>query len=88
MADAAEDPAIAEPLTLSENNSPEDESFLDRVGSRLEEAVRHKQRVSNAPVQETSDQSDIISDPPESEPKLKFKRSMNFGSQLGGSKGF
>ena len=83
VAAAAEDPAMAEPLTLGDKNTSEDQSFLGQVDSKLEEAVRH-----DAPVQGTSDQTDIISDPPENDPKLKFKRSMNFGSQLGGSKGF
>ena len=86
MAKTAEDPALSGPLTLRDTSAAEAQNFLDQVDTRLKEAVLHEQSSSSEPGTPTP--SAIISDPPEQEPPLRIKRSMNFGSQLGGSKGF
>lgn len=81
LAETLEDPAMSGPLGLGDNNTSEDKDFLDQVDSKLKEAARHVQNGS-------SEERDILSEPPENEPRLRIKRSMNFGSQLGGSKVF
>ena len=81
LAETLEDPALSEPLGLGDDNTSEDKKFLDQVDLKLEEAARH---VQNG----ITEEPDILSDQPESEPRLRIKRSMNFGSQLGGSKVF
>ena len=81
LAETLEDPALSEPLGLGDDNTSEDKMFLDQVDLKLKEAARHVQNGS-------TEESDILDDPPESEPRLRIKRSMNFGSQLGGSKVF
>lgn len=86
MAITAEDPALSEPLTLGDTSAAEAQSFLNQVDTRLKEAVRHE--LSSSSERGTPNPLAIISDPPEQEPPLRIKRSMNFGSQLGGSKGF
>ena len=86
MANTAEDPALSEPLALGNTSVLEAQSFLHQVNTRLKEAVQHEQ--SSSSEQGTPNPLAIISDPPEQEPPLRIKRSMNFGSQLGGSKGF
>lgn len=86
IADTAEDPAMSAPLGLGDSNTSEDKSFLDQVDSRLEEAVS-EQNGSSSVDKGTSREPDVLTDPPE-DPPLRIKRSMNFGSQLGGSRGF
>ena len=81
LAETLEDPAMSGPLGLGDDNTSEDKNFLDQVDLKLKEAARQVQNGS-------TEESDILSDPPEHEPRLKIKRSMNFGSQLGGSKIF
>ena len=81
LAETLEDPAMSGPLGLGDNNTSEDKDFLDQVDSKLKEAARQVQNGS-------TEEADILSDPPENEPRLRIKRSMNFGSQLGGSKVF
>ena len=79
LAETLEDPAMSGPLGLGDENTSEDKNFLDQVDLKLKEAARQVQNGS-------TEESDILSDPPENEPRLRIKRSMNFGSQLGGSK--
>ena len=78
LAETLEDPALSGPLGLGDDNTSEDKNFLDQVDSKLKEAARQVQNGS-------TEEPDILSDPPENEPRLRIKRSMNFGSQLGGS---
>ena len=79
LAENLEDPAMSGPLGLGDDNTSEDKNFLDQVDLKLKEAARHVRNGS-------TEESDILSDPPEKEPRLRIKRSMNFGSQLGGSR--
>ncbi|KAL8792482.1 MAG: hypothetical protein Q9195_004938 [Heterodermia aff. obscurata] len=80
LAETLEDPAMSGPLGLGDDNTSEDKSFLNQVNMKLKEAAGQ--------VQNNTEEPDILVDPPESEPRLRIKRSMNFGSQLGGSKVF
>ena len=79
LAETLEDPALSGPLGLGDDNTSEDKSFLDQVDLKLKEAAKHVQK-------DSTEESDILVDPPESEPRLRIKRSINFGSQLGGLK--
>lgn len=83
-----EDPQLNEPLGLGDRNTSETQSFLAAVDSRLTEVVNSEDEQANnnaegspngngsAPKQSTSGSLDT-------EPKLRIKRSMNFGSQFG-----
>lgn len=80
-----DDPALKHPLTLPPQGS-EAKSFLNELDSKLLEAARS---TTFSPNSETSDAGDKeeddktngdVTDP---EPKLRIKRSMNFGSVFG-----
>lgn len=86
VSDIDEDLELKEPLTLH-NDVAEDNGFLHELDSKLEVA-----KLENLePTVAHSETADSAVDQPEQEPKLRIKRSMNFGSQLGSSacgKGF
>lgn len=84
----AEDPAMSEPLALGDSGTSEAQAFLDQVDSKLKEAVRQEQTDSKPQGEGETQETDALRDSPEHEAPLRIKRSMNFGSQLGGSKGF
>jgi hypothetical protein len=83
-----EDPQLNEPLGLGDRNPSETQSFLAAVDSRLTEVVNSEDEQAgkfaegsrndngSAPQQSASETS-------YAEPKLRIKRSMNFGSQFG-----
>ncbi|KAG7009543.1 hypothetical protein G7Y79_00002g006580 [Physcia stellaris] len=87
LPEPAEDRAMSEPLGLGDGNTSEAQDFLNQVDSKLNEAVRQEQTGPKPQGVGSTPASDALSDPPEHEPPLRIKRSMNFGSQLGGSKG-
>ncbi|KAL8828441.1 MAG: hypothetical protein Q9191_002580 [Dirinaria sp. TL-2023a] len=81
-----EDPALSEPLNLSNSSSEKTQEFLKTLDSRLQEAAKASNdeltsssdpnTAKNASSKETSESS-------EPEPKLRIKRSMNFGAEFG-----
>lgn len=80
------------PLGLK-NDKAEDKTFLNELDSKLLQAARSKP--AEPPERSESDKENVGEDKsfiqPEPEPKLRIKRSMNFGSQLGAAncgKGF
>ncbi|MCJ1244697.1 hypothetical protein MMC30_001896 [Trapelia coarctata] len=86
----AEDPALKHPLTLPPEET-EDNPFLNELDTKLLQAARTS---TFSPESETSDAGDrkaedkstehnADEDDTDPEPKLRIKRSMNFGSQLG-----
>ena len=88
--DAPDDPALKVPLALGSLPNNEDSSFLHQLNSKLLEAQQ------NGVSPSASDSLSVTSDPPacegaaksslepdEHEPRLKIKRSMNFGSVFG-----
>lgn len=77
-----DDLALSEPLGLGGRGALEAQNFLDQVDSKLKEAV---QAESKSQDEGFSQEPDTLSDLTEHEPPLRIKRSMNFGSQLGGS---
>ena len=88
--DQGEDPELNEPLGLGDRNTSETESFLEAVDSKLEEAARKeddesiRERKSATEDDSSSNRRAVErSEHSEPEPKLRIKRSMNFGSQLG-----
>ncbi|MCJ1403504.1 hypothetical protein MMC11_006727 [Xylographa trunciseda] len=87
--EAGEDPELKGPLTL-QNDKSEDTSFLGELDHKLLQVARSttfspsESSESEGPDKENKSQGDDKSfDQPESEPKLRIKRSMNFGSQFG-----
>ncbi|MCJ1418699.1 hypothetical protein MMC32_005049 [Xylographa parallela] len=87
--EADEDPKLKDPLGLV-NDKSEDKSFLGELDHKLLQVARSStfspSQTSEAegPNKENKSQGDDKSfDQPESEPKLRIKRSMNFGSQFG-----
>lgn len=78
-----EDPSLKQPLTLPSQES-EDKSFLNELDSKLVQVARSS---TFSPESEPSDAGDKDGDDKEddtsSEPKLRIKRSMNFGSAFG-----
>jgi len=84
--DIDENLELKEPLTLH-NDVAEDNSFLHELNSKLEVA-----KLENLePTVVHLEKAVTAVDQPEQEPKLRIKRSMNFGSQFGSSacgKGF
>lgn len=75
-----EDPALEGPLALSSaHNKAEDANFLDKVNSQLE-ATQLIDGPSDPGGKQGNDQGDADGD---GEPKLRIKRSMNFGAPLG-----
>ncbi|MCJ1379267.1 hypothetical protein MMC17_002368 [Xylographa soralifera] len=86
---ADEDPKLEAPLGL-QNDKSEDKSFLGELDHKLLQVARSntfspsETSESEGPEKENKSQEDDKSfDQPESEPKLRIKRSMNFGSQFG-----
>lgn len=83
-----EDPELKGPLSL-QNGKPDDKSFLQELDSKLLQAARsHAVRPS---VPSEPESLDKAHDEADHEPKLRIKRSMNFGSAFGATscgKGF
>ena len=82
VADVSEDPAMKKPFALH-NDEAEDSSFLSALNSKLE--VAKSENLEPTVVHDLEDNDDTAAIQPEPEPKLRIKRSMNFGSQLGSS---
>ncbi|KAL8761524.1 MAG: hypothetical protein Q9184_002373 [Pyrenodesmia sp. 2 TL-2023] len=80
-ADAQQDPELQGPLGLT-NERSSDNRFLSQLDSKLTQAASSSNPPAAAGAQQIQGFNDT--DP---EPKLKIKKSMNFGSQLGGSFG-
>lgn len=87
-----EDAELQEPLGLK-NNKAEDKIFLTELDSKLLQAARSN--TLETPEPSDVDKENVGEDKsfiqPEPEPKLRIKRSMNFGSQFGAAncgKGF
>ena len=90
-----EDAELKPPLTLR-NNGVEDNSFLSELDSKLlhvakSETLSSASNEGNAGDTNRPNESSMADqlnsfDQPEPEPKLRIKRSMNFGSQFGESK--
>lgn len=83
-----EDPQLNEPLGLGDRNTSETQSFLAAVDSRLTEVVNSEDEQANNnaegnPNGNVSALKQSISESLGTEPKLRIKRSMNFGSQFG-----
>ncbi|CAD6579033.1 MAG: hypothetical protein ASARMPREDX12_009044 [Alectoria sarmentosa] len=80
-----EDPELKGPLGL-DNGSGEDKQFLDELDSKLLQAARSE--TSSLPSVSmddgaSSEKAGETFEQPEHEPKLRIKRSMNFGSAFG-----
>ena len=85
--DIDEDPELQIPLALN-NDAAENKSFLDELDSKLEVA---KSESLEPTIVHDLEKDEAAENQPEQEPRLRIKRSMNFGSQLGSSargKGF
>lgn len=83
------DTELQEPLGLKDNAAANDE-FLQMVDSRLLQVAQSKVLDPSKSDKENVDEGKSF-DQPEPEPKLRIKKSMNFGSQFGASscgKGF
>lgn len=83
------DTKLQEPLGLKDNDVANDK-FLDMVDSKLLQVVQSKTLEPSEPDKENIGEGKSF-DQPEPEPKLRIKKSMNFGSQFGASscgKGF
>lgn len=80
-AHAQQDPELQGPLGLT-NERSSDNLFLSQLDSKLTQAASS----SNPPMAARAQQIEGF-DETDAEPKLKIKKSMNFGSQLGGSFG-
>ena len=94
------DPSLIAPLSLQNNAS--DASFLSELDSKLLQAARSEvfERSLSLPDRSQADvegcdkgkadnkatDDSLGAEEPEAEPKLRIKRSMNFGSQLGSSR--
>ena len=82
-----EDPALNEPLGLGNRDESATQSFLQAVDLKLEEAAQKEDNQSrDIALADNSKGDSSISDQPvkdAGEPKLRIKRSMNFGTQLG-----
>ncbi|MCJ1470827.1 hypothetical protein MMC07_009474 [Pseudocyphellaria aurata] len=83
------DTELKEPLGIKDNDVANDE-FLNMVDSRLRQVAQSTTLGPSESDKENIDEGKSF-DQPEPEPKLRIKRSMNFGSQFGASscgKGF
>lgn len=82
-------PFLNEPLSLGDRDSSETRSFLDAVDQKLEKAAKGEDKKSKdaSSAGNSTGASSTPAKPAEElsepEPKLRIKRSMNFGSQLG-----
>ncbi|KAI4146482.1 MAG: hypothetical protein LQ340_005910 [Diploschistes diacapsis] len=84
----AEDPALTGPLSLSSShNKPEDVSFLEKVNSQLDLQAKQvtAEGQSDAGQQQDPQRESANSDHGDDEggPRLRIKRSMNFGAPFG-----
>ncbi|KAL9608017.1 MAG: hypothetical protein Q9167_007121 [Letrouitia subvulpina] len=88
LEDCDNDPELKGPLNLK-NSEPEDRGFLRELNTKLlevsqdvegEPSKSSEPKVAKATVDENVD---IGIEQPEPEPMLRFKKSLNFGSQLG-----
>lgn len=88
LGDCDNDPALKGPLNLK-NSDPEDREFLKELNTRLLEVSQDVEGEPSEPDKPSAteatveDKVDIGIEQPEPEPILKFKKSLNFGSQLG-----
>jgi len=83
-----EDPQLNEPLGLGNRNPSETQSFLEAVDSRLTEVADSEDEQANNSAEGSrngngSALEQSASGYSDAEPKLRIKRSMNFGSQFG-----
>lgn len=83
-----EDPQLNEPLALGDRNTFETQSFLAAVDSRLTEVVNSEDEQANNNAEGSRNGNGSVPEQSTSEslgtePKLRIKRSMNFGSQFG-----
>lgn len=81
-----EDPALSEPLHLSNSSSAKTQEFLETLDSRLQEAAKASNDDLTSPSDPNAAQNHGNNEKPESsepEPKLRIKRSMNFGAEFG-----
>ncbi|KAI9696413.1 MAG: hypothetical protein M1836_005691 [Candelina mexicana] len=79
-----EDPALKGPLGLGKDQE-RDKAFLSGVQSKLQE----EQQTHASPSSEASPsvpRSPRLHESPDSEPKIKFKKSLNFGTQFGSAR--
>ena len=82
-----DDPALTGPLGLT-NDQGEDKLFLKELDSKLSRAARSESleppTVADPPIlDDSTNDKEREFDQPEEEPKLRIKRSMNFGSAFG-----
>ena len=81
-----EDPELKGPLTL-DNSDGENNQFLDELDSKMQQVVNDSKASGSPSVGLDAGTSPIQVDEdfeqPEQEPKLRIKRSMNFGSAFG-----
>ncbi len=79
------DAELREPLGLK-NNGVQDKKFLNELDCKLTEAARSEieSHVSKSCKENVGE--DTVCDQPDLEPKLRIKRSMNFGSQFGAAR--
>ncbi|KAL9045252.1 MAG: hypothetical protein Q9214_001681 [Letrouitia sp. 1 TL-2023] len=88
LEDCDNDPELKGPLSLK-NSEPEDRGFLRELDTRLlnvsqdVEGEPSESNELNAAKATVEEKVDIGIEQPEPEPMLKFKKSLNFGSQLG-----
>lgn len=84
-----QDPELQGQLSLK-NDASEDTDFLSELDSKLAQAAKSspstKSRTNTKRRGPPMEDEDVF-DQPEPEPKLRIKRSLNFGSQLGGNFG-
>ena len=78
-----EDHVLNEPLGLGNSDSSETQSFLEAVDSKLEEAAKSEGQAARAQSGNGAAPEQSALEHSEPEPKLRIKRSMNFGSQFG-----
>jgi len=86
----AEDPALKAPLTLPPEET-EDNPFLSELDSKLIQAARISTFSPDSEIndaggqkaEDKSDENDVEKDVMDPEPKLRIKRSMNFGAPWG-----
>lgn len=87
-ADADADPELQGPLGLK-NEVGGDQHFLHELDSKLLQAAKEETHsppegsVGDENKENRAEKEDEKFEQPEQEPKLRIKRSMNFGSQLG-----
>ncbi|KAL9028979.1 MAG: hypothetical protein Q9196_002722 [Gyalolechia fulgens] len=85
-----QDPELRGQLSLK-NDASDDNRFLSELDSKLAQAAKSSAPSASSHTVTKSKESllheEEIFDQPEPEPKLRIKRSLNFGSQLGGNFG-